>query len=89
MDPLKWWFVDQRHAMMRFDTGHVHQNRRVDTPTAVAMSINNVVGSGTMAFAAATEPLPAVWPKFARHVLKRAGVPSDLRRRLRNPLAPA
>ena len=28
-----------------------------------------VVGSGTVAFALATEPLPAVWPKLARQVL--------------------
>jgi hypothetical protein len=48
---------------MSFDTGHARQRRRVDTPAAATMSITNVAGSGTVAFALATEPLPADLPK--------------------------
>ena len=43
------------------------------------MSITSVVGSGTAAFALATEPLPPGWPKWVRHALYPAGVPSVLR----------
>ena len=53
---------------MSFDTRHVRQRRRVDTPAAATMSITNVVGSGTVAFALATEPLPPGSPKLVRHV---------------------
>ena len=50
-------------------------------PTAATMSITNVVGSGTVAFALATEPLPDGWPKLVRHVLypawRAAGLAPD------------
>ena len=48
---------------MSFDTRDVRQRRRVDTLAAVTMSITNVAGSGTVAFALAPEPLPAGSPK--------------------------
>jgi hypothetical protein len=48
-------------------------------PTAAMMSITNVAGSGTVAFAAAIESPPGGWPKLARHTLYPAGVPAVLR----------
>jgi hypothetical protein len=37
-------------------------------PAAANISSTKVDGSGMAEFALAPEPLPAVWPKWARHV---------------------
>ena len=38
-------------------------------PAVASISSTSAVGSGTVALALATAPLPVVWPKLARHVL--------------------
>jgi hypothetical protein len=42
--------------------------RRRHQPAAANISITNVAGSGAVAFALATEPLPPGSPKLVRHV---------------------
>ena len=60
--------VDDCHALMSFDTRHARHRRRADTPAAATMNSMIVAGSGTAAFALTPEPLPAVWPKWARQL---------------------
>jgi hypothetical protein len=57
------------HGVLSFDTRHVRQRRRVDTPAAVTMSISIVAGSGMVAFARAPAPLPGGRPKWDRHTV--------------------
>src|SRR3954464_12230092 len=57
----KKWFVGVRYARTTYDMTGSRRKHNASNPT---MSMTNVAGSGTAAFAPAPEPLPAVCPKW-------------------------
>ena len=52
-----------------FSEFYAARRRRRHQPAAANISSTKVAGSGTATFALATEPLPAVWPKWAPDVV--------------------
>src|SRR5262245_21489012 len=62
-------FVDECYSSMIFHARHARRRCPVHAPTAARIIRLNAAGSGTSPPTSEPEPLPGLWPRWARHWL--------------------